>query len=336
MTDSVHSEPVAVPRGPSGKAARSFAIHAALAAIMMATQFAVLLPAVLLHCGIRLGRRAAWLVLALSIAFAAIFTAFEVATTSALPRTEYTQLLMVILGLALPTMAVLPMVERGESFGRVALTTVLFAAGGLLLLELGTRALLSFSPYAEQADLFRKTGAVVADAYAKMGAPSWIVTMWTDVAFCTAGLVIINMAFNIILSVVMFGRVRGWRAAIDGGDVSAATPYLFRNLAFPDWLLFGFIAGGVVPLVKGVMQQVGANVLTVVIYLYFVQGLAILRSLLVTFGAGFGMSLLAYATVVLLTPVSFPMLLIAGLFDPFFDFRHFMKRKDDSDESHSD
>ena len=32
-----------------------------------------------------------------------------------------------------------------------------------------------------------------------------------------------------------------------------------------------------------------------------------------------------------------PLLLsMAGLFDSFFDFRHFMKRKDDSDESHSD
>ena len=32
-----------------------------------------------------------------------------------------------------------------------------------------------------------------------------------------------------------------------------------------------------------------------------------------------------------------PLLLgVAGLFDPFFDFRHFKKRKDDSNESHSD
>ena len=62
-------------------------------------------------------------------------------------------------------------------------------------------------------------------------------------------------------------------------------------------------------------------------------------SLLVTFGAGVGTSLLAYAMLVVLTFAGFvaPLLLtIAGLFDSFFDFRHFMKRKDDSDESHSD
>jgi hypothetical protein len=126
---------------------------------------------------------------------------------------------------------------------------------------------------------------------------------------------------------------------VEGTDVSLATPYLFRNLAFPDWLLFAFIIGGVSPLMKGVVQHVGANILAVVIFLYLVQGLAIFRSLLVTFGAGLAASLLAYAMLGVLTVVGgiAPLLLsMAGLFDSFFDFRHFMKRKDDSDESHSD
>src|SRR6266498_317572 len=121
---SVQSEPVAVPRGPSGKsAARSFVIHAGLTAAMMFTQVVVLLPAVLLHCGVRLGRRAAWLVLAVGVAFAALFTAFQV-TVVPLSRNEYATLAAIILAIALPTMVVLPMVRRGEPFGRVLLVAV--------------------------------------------------------------------------------------------------------------------------------------------------------------------------------------------------------------------
>jgi hypothetical protein len=333
-------EPVAVPRRPTGKsAARSFVIHAALAAITLVTPFAVLLPAVLLHCGIRLGRRAAWLALAAGVAFAALVTAFQV-TIEPLPNSEYSYLAAMILGLALPALAVLPMVERGEAFGRVLLVALLVAVGGLLLTEVGSRALLSFSPYTEQIAGTQKSGASFADLYAKMGMPSTAIKKWTDVAvFCTPGFLIIDIALFLLLSVLVFGRLRGWRAAVEGTDLSLATPYLFRNLAFPDWLLFAFVAGGVSPLMKGAVQHVGANILTVVIFLYLVQGLAIFRSLLVTFGAGLGASLLAYAMLGVLTVVGgiAPLMLsMAGLFDSFFDFRHFMKRKDDSDESHSD
>ncbi|HKS25875.1 MAG TPA: DUF2232 domain-containing protein [Thermoanaerobaculia bacterium] len=333
-------EPVAVPRRPTGKsAARSFVIHAALAAITLVTPFAVLLPAVLLHCGIRLGRRAAWLALATGVAFAALVTAFQV-TIEPLPRSEYSYLAAMILGLALPALAVLPMVERGEAFGRVLLVAIVVAVGGLLLTEVGSRTLLSFSPYTEQIDGAKKSGASFADFYAKMGMPSTAIKKWTDVAvFCTPGFLVIDITLFLLLSVLVFGRLRGWRAAVEGTDLSLATPYLFRNLAFPDWLLFAFIVGGVSPLMKGAVQHVGANILTVVVFLYLVQGLAIFRSLLVTFGAGLGASLLAYAMLGVLTVVGgiAPLMLsMAGLFDSFFDFRHFMKRKDDSDESHSD
>lgn len=341
MTESsVQSEPVAVPRRPTGKSAgRSFVIHAVLAAVTLVTPFAVLLPAVLLHCGIRLGRRAAWLALAAGVAFAALFTAFQV-TMAPLPRSEYSYLAAIVLGLALPALAILPMVQRGEPFGRVLLVAVVFAVAGLLLTEVGSRALLGFSPYAAQLDGARKSGATFTDIYAKMGVPISAMKKWTDLAiFCTPGFLVIDITLFLLLSILLFGRLRGWRAAVEGTDISLATPYLFRNLAFPDWLLFAFILGGVSPLMKGAVQHVGANVLAVVIFLYLVQGLAIFRSILVTLGVGFAASLLAYAMLGLLTAVGgvAPLLLsMAGLFDSFFDFRHFMKRKDDSDESHSD
>jgi len=54
-------------------------------------------------------------------------------------------------------------------------------------------------------------------------------------------------------------------------------------------------------------------------------------------GASVGMNIIAYGVLLLLTAAGSPLLLaLAGLFDPFFDFRHFTKRKDDSDESHFD
>lgn len=334
---SVQSEPVAVPRRPTGKpAVRSFAIHAALTVLMLVTQVVTLLPAVLLHCGIRLGRRAAWLALAIGVAFAAFFTAFSV-TTGLLPRSGYAYLIALIVCIALPTMAVLPMVQRGEAFGRVLLVALLFAAGGLFIAEGISRSLLSFSLYA---DVIEKTqtngGALVKVA----GAPASVIKRSIDFAvFCAPGSLVIEIAIFLLLSIILLGRLRGWRAAVEGSDVSLATPYLFRNLAFPDWLLFAFIVGGVSPLMKGAAQHAGANILAVVVFLYIVQGLAIVRSLLVTFGAGLGASLLAYAMLIVLTFAGFvaPLLLgMAGLFDSFFDFRHFLKRKDDSDESHSD
>ena len=338
---SVQSEPVAVPGRPTGRpAARSFVIHTALTALMLVTQIVTLLPAVLLHCGVRLGRRAAWLALAVGVAFAAFFTAFEVAT-GPLPRSAYAYVGALILCVALPTMAILPMVQRGEAFGRVLLVALLIAVGGLFIAEIGSRAFLGFSLYADQIVATRKSGADFADIYAKLGVPvSPAMKTATDFAvFCMPGLHVIDVSIVLLLSILLFGRLRGWRAAVEGSDVSLATPYLFRNLAFPDWLLFAFIVGGVSPLMKGVAQHVGANILAVVVFLYIVQGLAIVRSLLVTVGAGLGMSLLAYATLVVLTFAGLvgPLLLgMAGLFDSFFDFRHFMKRKDDSDESHSD
>jgi hypothetical protein len=84
-------------------------------------------------------------------------------------------------------------------------------------------------------------------------------------------------------------------------------------------------------------QRIGANILAVVTFLYLLQGLAIVRSLLAAAGAGFVGVTFAYLMLGLLTLTGIgPLLLsIAGLFDSFFDFRKF-KRKDHSDESHLD
>ena len=102
-------------------------------------------------------------------------------------------------------------------------------------------------------------------------------------------------------------------------------------------LLFGFVFGGITPLATGSLRLVAANVLAVVVFLYLMQGLAVFRFMLVKAGAGvvgtiFGFILLGLLCV---TGLGLFLLAIAGLFDPFFDFRK-LKRKDDSHESHTD
>jgi hypothetical protein len=84
------------------------------------------------------------------------------------------------------------------------------------------------------------------------------------------------------------------------------------------------------------VQQIGANVLAVVAFLYLLQGLAIFRSFIARTSSGFIGSLFAWMLLgfLALTGISQLLLCMAGLFDSFFDFRHF-NRKDHSDESHS-
>jgi len=142
-----------------------------------------------------------------------------------------------------------------------------------------------------------------------------------------------------VLSLLMFGRLKTWRElTARRGDSEALGAYLFRNLAFPDWLLFAFLFGGLTPVAHGLLQKAAANVLTLVVFLYILQGLAIFRFLLVAMGAGFAGTALGWLLLGFLTITGVgPLLLgVAGLFDPFFDFRHFKKRKDDSHEGHSD
>ena len=139
------------------------------------------------------------------------------------------------------------------------------------------------------------------------------------------------------LSLVLFGRLKSWRAILERRQGVTSSPYLFRNLSLPEWLLFAFVVAGVTPLATGMPQRVGANLLAIVAFLYLLQGLAIFRSFLAAAGAGFSGVFFAYLLLGVLTITGIgPLVLsIAGLFDSFFDFRKF-NRKDHSDESHSD
>ncbi|HEX2062409.1 MAG TPA: hypothetical protein VHK90_16845, partial [Thermoanaerobaculia bacterium] len=55
------SENVALPDRPTGGQLRSVLAHVLLTTMMVITQLLVFVPATLFHCGLRNGRRAAWL-----------------------------------------------------------------------------------------------------------------------------------------------------------------------------------------------------------------------------------------------------------------------------------
>ena len=344
MTEtSIQAEPVALPIRSLGKRARSTAGYVILAALMLVTPLLVFLPAALLHCGIRNGRRAAWIVLPLAAAIALLLVlpaAHAPQTPAGQANASYAFLLGLVLTIGMPSLLVAPMVERGERFGRVLGFALLLAVGGMLATEVIMQLAAAFSPYAEQVAGARDTAAKFIAAYAKAGVPAEAIRFlrkWMNIGiFVLPAFLVIDVAVVFVLSLVMLGRLPAWRQFMARRGVPVPAPYLFRNLALPEWLLFAFVVGGLSPLASGMPQRIGANILAVVTFLYLLQGLAIFRSFVAAAGAGFAGTLFAYGILGVLTMTGIaPLLLsIAGLFDSFFDFRHF-NRKDHSDESHS-
>lgn len=338
------SEPVVLPDRPFSRVARSIFGYALAIALMIVTPIVVFVPAALFHCALKNGRRAAWSAFALAFAFGGVYVATVSPRTPAELYMAWTYLAAIALAIAVPSLLVLPLVERGEAFGRVLALLLLGSVVGLALTEAGSRALLSFSPYDAQMQQAKVSNAAVVQLYRANQAPADMVRFaekWSDYSlFVLPGSMLIVISLVFILSLMMLGRLPAWREWVTRrGDPAIGGAYHFRNLALPDWLLFAFILGGLTPLATGMLQKTAANTLAVVVFLYILQGLAIFRFMLVTVGAGLTGTLLAWTLLGFLTLAGGvgPLLLgLAGLFDPFFDFRHFKKRKDDSHESHSD
>ena len=346
IESSLHqSEPVALTERPTGRLVRSVAGYALLTALMIVTPMLVFVPAALLHCGIRNGRRAAWAALALAAALAGLYVASVPAEAE--PDAAYmvwTYVAGVVLAIGLPSVMALPLVERGERFGGVLVFLLIGSMIGLSATELGSRAILDWSPFAAQVAQAEQTTTQIVQGYRERGMPAEFIRLaerW--IGYSTRvlpGVMLINISLVFILSLLMLGRLKAWRELVAArGETEALGAYLFRNLSLPDWLLFAFLIGGLTPIATGMLQQVAANVLALVAFLYILQGLAIFRFALIAMGAGFAGTMLGWLLLAFLTITGVgPLLLgVAGLFDPFFDFRRFKKkRKDDSHESHSD
>src|SRR5262249_36221949 len=310
--------------------------------MLVVQPIAIFLPAALLHCGIRNGRRAAWIAL---IAASAIVLLLAFAAVR-LPQTpppgakdSLAALLGVVLAVGLPSVVALPLVERGESFGRVLVFALLASLCGMLATEGIMQWTVGYSPYAAQVTAARDVSEQFIQIYAKAGIPSdgirFLRKAGNFAVFVLPASALIYAATTFVLSLVLLGRLPAWRQFAATRGLPSPAGFLFRNLSLPEWLLFAFVIGGLSPLASGLAQHIGANVLVVVVFLYILQGLAVFRFYVAQASGAF--ALFAWGTLLLLTMIGFvgPILLgIAGLFDSFFDFRHF-NRKDSSDESHS-
>ena len=322
------------------KAFRQLAGYSLLTAVMFVTPLFVFLPAALFHAGVRHGKRLAWSALPVG-AFLAALLAIPTSQAGAEALGNLAFLLALLLGIGIPSLLVEPLVERGESFGRVLMFAVLLSIAGIAVTQAIMQFGFSFSPYGDQIASAKLTTEKFITAYQQAGIPSDAVRFlrkWMDIGvYCLPAFLLMDVVLVFVLSLVMLGRLRAWREFVEQRQKTFTSPYLFRNLSLPDWLLVAFVVGGLSPLATGLLQRVGANVLAIVVFLYLLQGLAIFRAMLAATGAGFGGVMFAYFLLGLLTLTGIgPLLLsIAGLFDSFFDFRHF-NRKDHSDESHLD
>ena len=332
-----------LPGRPFGRLLRSVIGYSLLTALMIVTPMLVFVPAALLHCAIRNGRRAAWAVVMLSLGLASLYGAAVPASAPDAQNMAWSYLAGIALAIVLPAMAAIPMVERGETFGRVLVFLLAGAMVGLAVTETASQLLLSFSPYAAQVAQAKQTSVELVQMYREKGMPADMVQLaerWIGYStFVLPAVILINISLVFILSLLMLGRLKAWRElAVRRVDADALGAYLFRNFSLPDWVLFAFVIGGLTPLVTGLLQKVAANTLTLVAFLYILQGLAIFRFMLTAMGVGMAGTMLGWLLLVFLTLTGVgPLLLgVAGLFDSFFDFRHFKKRKDDSNESHSD
>lgn len=337
-TSLQQDEPVVVPARSFGKQVRSMAGYTIVTALMFVSPLFVFLPASLFHCGIRNGRRAAWLLLVLSVTIAAllIFPA-AAAASNAEAAMSYGYLLGLFLSIAVPAIAVLPMVERDEKFGNVLIYALVLGSIGLVVTELTMRVVRGFSPYAVHlADMTVMASNALAQYQKTVPLDTFQMMrkMMDLILYCLSAGLLVDVALAFVFSLVMLGRLRAWRDAALKRTAPVVNPYRFRNLSLPEWLPVVFVLGGLSPLASGLTQQIGANALAMVSFLYFLQGLAIFRSFVAATGAGFLGSLFAWVILLTLFVVTFPLLGLAGLFDSFFDFRHF-NRKDHSDESHS-
>lgn len=320
-------------------------MYALLTALMIIiTPILVFVPAAVFHCAIRNGRRATFAMAGLALTIAALF----ISTAHSAPalKMAWSALAGVALAVVVPALAALPLVERAEKFGRVLIFLLMGSAVGLAVTELGSRALLSFSPFAAQVAEAQRSNARFIEFYKANGmVPDARMEWWASHnTLVLPGFLLIMISLVFVLSLLMLGRLKAWRElaaarADDEANHESLGAYLFRNFSLPDGLLFAFIIGGLTPLASGMLQKVAANTLTIVAFLYILQGLAIFRFLLVAMGAGFAGTMLGWGLLFILClsgGAGIMLLGLAGLFDPFFDFRHFKKRKDDSHESHSD
>jgi hypothetical protein len=332
---TTHVDPMLLPDPrPAGSVARSSVAHALAAAILWLMPLLVIfVPAALISSGLRNG----WKGFVGSTAGAAALLSLVLVAASPSERFTYgSQIALLVTEVGLGAAAATLLIRRGKSSGSVLLAGLVGSTAGFLLTEAAIRSAVGKSVYGTVLEEFRTNAVRMVEAWRVRGATQDVLTAMqtaseTLAASFVPSILMIGMIVSFAVSLVLIPRLPvGIIAGV--GDTLR-----FRALRLPDWLLVGFVIGGLSPLATGIVREIGLNVLVVVVFLYILQGLAIYRAMLARlqfgfFGMAFAFLLLLFLTQFFVAPV---MLFLAGLFDPFFDFRK-LHRKDESNESNSD
>src|SRR5207244_467505 len=163
-------------------------------------------------------------------------------------------------------------------------TAIVLSSVGMAATEISMRTIAGFSPFADQVAAARVTATKFVTTYQTAGIPAdaiGFLRKWMEIGvYCLPAFLLIDVVLVFVLSLVLFGRLRSWREMLERRQTAFNSPYLFRNLSLPEWLLFAFIIGGLSPLASGMPQRIGANVLAPVTFLYLLRGLAFFRSFL--------------------------------------------------------
>ncbi|HEY5611383.1 MAG TPA: DUF2232 domain-containing protein [Thermoanaerobaculia bacterium] len=332
IENTTYEEPVTVAEATRGNVVRSTAVHAVVAALMFVSPLQLFVPSAYIHAGLRNGWRAMWGAILGSVAILAGITAMTATDAHLLGQTAAIGRLLLEIGV--PAAIAFWMIRRNATIGTLLAAVIVSSVAGFVVAELVMRVTASYSPYAAIVANFRSASSSTIEFYRGLGMAEEGLRAMSRMSDALSGaylpaLLVSVTALMFTLSLIMIPRLPAGRAT--------GSQYLFRNLAWPDLMLIGFVLGGLAPLASGSLRVAGFNVLAVVAFLYMLQGLAVFRSLLIRMEVRLFGNVIAYTTLVLLTfNLIAPFLLfLGGLFDPFFDFRNF-SRKDDSDESDSD
>lgn len=324
-------EPVTVTRQGRGGFARSIMLHSLLATLLYVPPLQLFIPTPFFDAGLRWGRKGVWGAVLGSAALIGLITALLREPLTGI----VTVMASVLFEIGIPAVFATVLIQKRVPFGTVLVFAILSSVLGFLSIELVMRSAFGISPYGAVVSSFQEGSRQTVDFYrsSHLIPEEQLQTMQrlsTTIATSYVPLMrIVITATMFLFSLVLVPRLPAGQAT---GDT-----YLFRNLALPDSLLFGFVVGGLSLLMPEPLRTIGLNLLGVVVFLYWLQGLAVFRSVLARTKTGVFGTIFAFAMVAVLTPYLIApfILFLTGLFDPFFDFRHF-NRKDDSDESDFD
>lgn len=312
---------------------RSVALHSAATALSFML-FEVITALVLFSAGLRLGRRGLAAVAMLAGAILTLLGLSLVAGDTpglAIPVAWAGRMVMTI---ALPVAVAVWMIRRSFAIGPVLVGMVVAAGAGHLGLEAVSRIVFAFSPWLWGIEQIESTVGPAMELQRTLGAPQdridLLQTVWDGLirSFVPAlygSVAIVTFALGLI-ALPRMGLV-----GAGGGS------FLLRNLRLPDSLLFAVIAGCLSPVYPEPLRTIGLNLIIVVGLLYLLQGLAVVRSLILRMELGTAGKVLVYGGLALLMLNGIvPMVLaLVGLFDSFFDFRTPKNREKDN-ESNTD